>query len=302
MELRALREAAGLNSHQAAAELGCSQSKISRLETGKSPVSVRDVRDLLDLYGVTDEQQRERLVGLARESRQRGWWAEFGTWLPSGFDTYAGMEAAAASVRAYQAQLVHGLLQTEEYARAVLRALGPEDSRESVEKLVQFRLARQAQLARAENQLRLWVIFEEEVLRRPVGGQAVMNAQLQHILESAAEPTITIQVLPTARGAHAGLDGSFSLFEFPEPGDVDVAYVGGQAGTVFIEKLEEVKRFATRFDHLRAAALDIGDSTALITRIARDPRASAPGGGSRRRQMPGSGRELLSGTQTQEMK
>jgi len=253
MELRALREAAGLNSQQAAEELGCSQSKISRVETGKSPVSVRDVRDLLGLYGVTDEQQRERLLGLARESRQRGWWAEFGSWLPSGFDTYAGMEAAAASVRAYQAQLVHGLLQTEDYARAVLRALRPKDTRESV-----------------ENPLRLWVIFEEEVLRRPVGGLAIMQAQLQHILETADEPTITIQVLPTARGAHAGLDGSFSLFEFPEPGDLDVAYVGGQAGTVFVEKIEEVKRFAARFDHLRAAALDLGDSTDLITHIARD--------------------------------
>jgi transcriptional regulator with XRE-family HTH domain len=270
MELRALREAAGLNSQQAAEELGCSQSKISRLETGKSPVSVRDVRDLLGLYGVMDEQQRERLLSLARESRQRGWWAEFGSWLPSGFDTYAGMEAAAASVRAYQAQLVHGLLQTEDYARAVLRALRPEDTRESVEKLVQFRLARQAQLTRAENPLRLWVIFEEEVLRRPVGGLTVMEAQLQHILETAEEPTITIQVLPTARGAHAGLDGSFSIFEFPEPGDLDVAYVGGQAGTVFVEKIEDVKRYTTRFDHLRAAALDIGESTDLITRIAAD--------------------------------
>lgn len=270
MELRVLREASGLNSQQAAEELGCSQSKISRLENGKSPVSVRDVRDLLGLYGVTDEQQRERLLGLARESRQRGWWAEFGSWLPSGFDTYAGMEAAAASVRAYQAQLVHGLLQTEDYAKAVLRALRPEDTRESVEKLVQFRLARQAQLTRAENPLRLWVIFEEEVLRRPVGGLAVMQAQLQHLLEVAEEPGITVQVLPTVRGAHAGLDGSFSLFEFPEPGDLDVAYVGGQAGTVFVEKIEDVKRFATRFDHLRAAALDMGDSAELITRIAGD--------------------------------
>jgi len=270
MELRALREAAGLNSLQAAEELGCSQSKISRVETGKSPVSIRDVRDLLALYGVTDEQQRERLLSLARESRQRGWWAEFGSWLPSGFDTYAGMEAAAASVRAYQAQLVHGLLQTEDYAKAVLRALRPEDTRETVEKLVQFRMTRQTQLTRAENPLRLWVIFEEEVLRRPVGGLAVMQAQLQHLLEAAEEPTITIQVLPTARGAHAGLDGSFSLFEFPEPGDLDVAYVGGQAGTVFIEKTDEVRRFATRFDHLRAAALDMGDSTNLITRIAHD--------------------------------
>jgi len=270
MELRVLREAAGLNSQQAAEELGCSQSKISRVETGKSPVSVRDVRDLLGLYQVTDREQCERLLGLARDSRQRGWWAEFGSWLPSGFDTYAGMEAATASVRAYQAQLVHGLLQTEDYARALLRALRVEDTRESVEKLVEFRMARQAQLTRAESPLRLWVIFEEEVLKRPVGGSAVMQAQLQRILEAAEEPTITIQVLPTDRGAHAGLDGSFSVFEFPDPGDPDVAYVGGPIGTVFIEKNEDVKRFATRFDHLRAAALDIGESADLIAHVARD--------------------------------
>jgi transcriptional regulator with XRE-family HTH domain len=270
MELRALREAVGLNSQQAAGELGCSQSKISRVENGKSPVSARDVRDLLDLYGVSDGEQRERLLGLARESRQRGWWAEFGPWLPSGFDTYAGMEAATASVRAYQAQLVHGLLQTEDYARSLLRALRVEDTRESVEKLVEFRMARQAQLTRAESPLRLWVIFEEEVLRRPVGGHAIMQAQLQHILHAAEEPTITIQVLPTARGAHAGLDGSFSIFEFPDPGDPDVAYAGGPVGTVFVEKIEDVRRFAVRFDHLRAAALDIGESTDLISRVARE--------------------------------
>jgi hypothetical protein len=150
------------------------------------------------------------------------------------------MEAATASVRAYQAQLVHGLLQTEDYARAVLRAL------------------------------RLWVIFEEESLRRPVGGLAIMQAQLQHILEAAEKPTITIQVLPTARGAHTGLDGSFSVFEFPDPGDPDVAYAGGLVGTVFVEKIEDVKRFAARFDHLRAAALDIGESADLIARAARD--------------------------------
>jgi transcriptional regulator with XRE-family HTH domain len=263
-------EAAGLNSQQAAEELGCSQSKISRVENGKSPVSTRDVRDLLGLYGVSDEEQGERLLGLARESRQRGWWAEFGAWLPSGFDTYAGMEAATASVRAYQAQLVHGLLQTENYATAVLRALRVEDTRETVEKLVEFRMARQAQLTRAENPLRLWVMFEEEVLKRPVGGLAIMQVQLQHILEAAEEPTITIQVLPTARGAHAGLDGSFSIFEFPDPGDPDVAYAGGPVGTVFVEKIEDVKRFAMRFDHLRAAALDIGESAELIARVAQD--------------------------------
>lgn len=270
MELRALREGAGLTSQQAAEELGCSQSKISRMETGKSPMTARDVRDLLGLYGIQDQGQSERLMGLAREARERGWWAEFGSWLPSGFDTYAGMEAAAASVRAYQAQLIHGLLQTEDYARAVLRALRPEDTRESVEKLVEFRLARQSQLTRAEAPLRLWVILEEEVLKRPVGGPAVMQAQLQRILEASDEPTITIQVLPTARGAHAGLDGSFSLFEFPEPGDLDVAYVGGQVGTVFIEKIDEVRRFVTRFDHLRAAAFDMSETADMIRDIARD--------------------------------
>jgi transcriptional regulator with XRE-family HTH domain len=270
MELRALREAAGLNSQQAAEELGCSQSKISRVETGKSPVSVRDVRDLLALYGLTDEQQREQLLSLARDSRQRGWWAEFGSWLPSGFDTYAGMEAAAASVRAYQAQLVHGLLQTEDYAKAVLRALRLEDTRESIDKLVEFRMARQAQLTRPSSPLRLWMILEEEVLKRPVGGAAVMQAQLQHLLEVSEEPTVTVQVLPTARGAHVGLDGSFSIFEFPDPGDTDVAYVANLAGNIFIERVEDVRRSVLRFDHLRAAALDIGESADMITHIARD--------------------------------
>ena len=270
MELRALREAAGLNSHQAAEELGCSQSKISRLENGKSPASVRDVRDLLNMYGVTDEQQRDRLLRMAKESRQRGWWAEFGARLPSEFQTYAGFEAAAASIRAYQSHLVHGLLQTEDYARALLRALRPEDTRELIEELVEFRMARQAQLTRPENPPRLWMITEEEAIRRPVGGPAIMQAQLQRILTVAEEPTVTVQVLPTARGAHAGLDGSFSIFAFPEPTDPEVVYVGGLFGNLFIDKPEEVRKFTSGFDHLRAAALDMRESAEFIAQIARD--------------------------------
>lgn len=270
MELRALREAAGLNSEQAAEELGCSQSKISRMENGRTPASVRDVRDLLNLYRVTDEQQRERLLRMARESRERGWWAEFGARLPSEFQTYAGFEAATASIRAYQAQLLHGLLQTEEYARALLRALRPEDTRELIEELVKFRMARQAQLSRVENPPRLWMIIEEEALKRPVGGLVIMQAQLQRILEVAEEPSITVQVLPTARGAHAGLDGSFSIFGFPDPADPEVVYVGGLFGNLFIDKAEEVRKFTLAFDHLRAAALDINESADFIAQIARD--------------------------------
>jgi transcriptional regulator with XRE-family HTH domain len=270
MELRALREAANLNSEQAAAELGCSQSKISRLENGKSPAGVRDVRDLLSLYGVTDEQERERLLRMARESRERGWWAQFGALLPSEFQTYAGFEAAAASIRAYQAELVHGLLQTEDYARAVLRALRLEDTRESVDKLVEFRMARQAQFTNLVNPPQLWMIVEEEVLKRPVGGPAVMQAQLQRILEAAEDPGITVQVLPTARGAHAGLDGSFSVFDFADPANPEVVYVGALWGHVFIDKPEEVGKYTLRFDHLRAAALDIGESVDLVAQIASD--------------------------------
>ena len=253
---------------------------------------VRDVRDLLDLYGTTDEQQRERLLGLARESRQRGWWAEFGSWLPSGFDTYAGMEAAAASVRAYQAQLVHGLLQTEDYARAVLRALRPEDARESVEKLIQFRMARQAQLTRAENRLRLWVIFEEEALKRPVGGEPSCKPSFS-TPGNGSRAAITIQVLPTARGAHAGLDGSFALFEFPERGDRMWPTSEGRQARSSSRSIEEVGRFAGASTILRAAPW-----TWRLNRLDRQHRArhvSMPRPRRRNlvgRQMPGSGRRM----------
>jgi hypothetical protein len=191
------------------------------------------------------------------------------------FETYIGLEATAASVRSYDAQLVHGLLQTEGYARAALLALCVGESSEGIEELVRLQLARQAQLDRVGQPLRLWTIMEEEALRRPVGGPAVMGAQLGRLLDATESPDVTIQVLPTSCGAHAGLDGAFSIIGFRDPARPPVAYLPSRAESVCVEN--EVAELALRFDHLQAAALDIGESADLIAKIAHEMQATLPG-------------------------
>lgn len=191
------------------------------------------------------------------------------------FETYIGLEATAASVRSYDAQLVHGLLQTEGYARAALLALCVGETPEAIEELVRFQMARQAQLDRVGQPLRLWTIMEEEALRRPVGGPAVMGAQLGRLLDATESPDVTIQVLPTSCGAHAGLDGAFSIVGFRDPERPDVAYLPSRAERVCVGN--EVTELVRRFDHLQAAALDIGESADLIAKIAHEMQAGLPG-------------------------
>jgi hypothetical protein len=191
------------------------------------------------------------------------------------FETYIGLEATAASVRSYDAQLVHGLLQTEGYARAALLALCVGETPDAIEEQVRLQMKRQAQLDRVGQPLRLWTIMEEEALRRPVGGPAVMGAQLGRLLDATESPDVTIQVLPTSCGAHAGLDGAFSIVGFRDPARPDVAYLPSRAEGVCLEN--QVTELAQRFNHLQAAALDIGESADLIAKIAHEMQAGLPG-------------------------
>ena len=269
-ELRRLREAAGLRAEDAAKALGCSHTRISRIETGKGGAVAKasDVQALCELYGVKDDRQVEMLLGmLSAVAQQRGWWEDFEAVLPSGLEVYVGLETDARTERAWEPLLVHGLLQTPDYARALIQAARlhrPGD----IDDLVRLRTTRKTLLTREHDPLELWAILDEAVLHRPVGGTEIMHTQIEHLREMAEIPTITIQVFPFGKGAHPGLSGAFSLLEFDT--DPPVVYVDSPAGNLYLEKQRDVRRFVQTFDLLRAAALDPDESTAQLERAAKE--------------------------------
>jgi transcriptional regulator with XRE-family HTH domain len=268
-ELRKLRESNAYKLEEVAAQLGVAPSTLSRIETGKAPTKSAYLNQMLEMYGVVDPALRQVLVDMAREGHRKGWWAAYDDVLPSGFDIYVGLEAETAAVRGYEVSIVHGLLQTPDYARAVIREMFPRFGTDQIERLVDLRIERQRRFG-DDPPLELWVILDEAVIRRPVGGEPVMRAQLEHLLDSAAKPYVTLQVLPFSCGAHAAHAGGFSILEFPDRNDSEVAYVESVAGMIVMEKDREVRARAEVFDRLRAAALAPGASTELIAQVARE--------------------------------
>jgi transcriptional regulator with XRE-family HTH domain len=265
-ELRRLRDAAGLTIEQVAENLECSSSKISRIETARVGATPRDVRDMLRLYGVTDGRLDE-LQQVAREGRQRsGWYAEY-RGLPNW--TLADLEAEAFSVEMYSALVIAGLLQTADYARAVLRAIRHDLKPEEIESRVELRLQRQARLAQ-EAPPTVWVVLDEAVLRRLIGGREVMRTQLDHLVKAAELPSVTLQVLPFSAGAHAGLDGEFTIINFPETVDPDVVYIENTMSDLYLDEPGAIRRYRNLFDHLRAAALAHGESVAFLASVAKE--------------------------------
>jgi transcriptional regulator with XRE-family HTH domain len=253
-ELRRLREAHALKLEEAAERLGLAPSTLSRIETGKAPTRSAYLTTMLEMYGVTDPGQRQVLADMAREGHLKGWWAVYEDVLPAGVGIYVGLEAEAATLRAFEDQVVHGLLQTEEYARAIVTAVHRRLAPGEVDRLVQLRRQRQEVLTR-DQPLELWLILNEAVIRRPVGGRDVMRAQLAHLREAAGWPNITLQILPLSSGAHPALNGPFCILQFPERTDPDVVYTEGVAGHAYLEKETDVRACAEAFDLLRAAAL-----------------------------------------------
>jgi transcriptional regulator with XRE-family HTH domain len=262
-ELRRLREAADLTIDEVGEKLECSASKISRIETGHVGVTPRDARDMLELYGLTGDE-REALVQLAREARKPGWWHAYKEVFTG---TFVGLEADASSLRAFQALLVPGLLQTETYARAVIRAMRPDADESDIQRRVAARTARQELLV-DPNPPEYWAVIDEAVLHRVVGGPEVMAKQANRLLELAQLPHVTIQVVPFTAGAHPGMEGPFLILGFPEPADPDVVYVDSTSGGFFLELAPDVRRYSLMFDHLRAAALKPDDSVAVIAAAA----------------------------------
>lgn len=268
-ELRRLREAHSLKLEDAAERLGLAPSTLSRIETGKAPTRSAYLATMLEMYGVTDPAQRQVLADMAREGHRKGWWAVYDDVLPTGFGIYVGLEAEAVTLRAFEDQVVHGLLQTQDYARAVMSAVRRRLSPDEIERLVRLRVARQAVLTR-EEPLELWLILNEAVIRRPVGGAPVMSGQLKRLLAAAQWPHVTLQILPLSSGAHPALNGPFSILGFPERSDPDVVYTEGVAGHAYLEKESDVRACAEAFDLLRAAALSPADSAEVIAGLAEE--------------------------------
>jgi transcriptional regulator with XRE-family HTH domain len=264
-ELRRLREAADLTIEDVAGRLECSASKISRIETGRVGVTPRDVRDMLSAYGA-DRSTLDELVQLARDARRRAWWDEFGDVAPG---RYVGFEADAEEVRTYQGLMVPGLLQSEDYTRALIRAVLPDATPAEVDRRVELRKARQALLADGDP-LRLHAVVDEAALRRLVGGPQVMAEQLRRLNEVGEQPNITLQVASFEAGGHAAMDGPFVILSFPEQSDPAVVYIESPKGDVYWEEPSDVARYSDLFARLSAESLDPAASSALIGRVARE--------------------------------
>lgn len=266
-ELHACREQADLTIDDVAQKLEWSAAKISRIENARVRVLPRDVKYLLRTYGITENgPEWEILVTLARESRQKGWWHAYGDTIGESFSTYIGLEADANAVRTYESEYVPGLLQTEKYAREVIRAASLTATDEDVEKYVALRMERQLRLVQSQRP-ELWIVVDESVLRRLVGGSIVMRAQLTQLLEQSDQPHVTLQLMPFSIGAHAGMGGAFTVLNFPEPTDPEVVYVNYTTGNLFMEKPEELSRFTLIFNHLRAAALSVSESRSALSQL-----------------------------------
>ena len=265
--LRELRHEAGLTQDAVAARMGWHTSKLFRMENARSPrVDWLDVKELMDMYGVRSPH-REALIQLAKDARMMGWWTPYRDVFTG---SYVALENEASAMGLYCPELVPGLLQTEAYARAVIRAVRPGYDDESVERRVTARLTRQKVLLDRSSPPDLILVLNEAVLRRLVGNAQVMAAQLEARRAAGQQRQVSLQVLPFSAGAHASLEGGFVLIEFPEKTDPDVVYVEGIMGDVYLESVEEVKRYQSAFERNQAVALAPEESSAFLSALARE--------------------------------
>jgi transcriptional regulator with XRE-family HTH domain len=248
-QLRRLREASQITTDEAGQAIRATHSKISRLERGRSGAKQRDVADLLSLYGVTDETEREGLLTLARQANTPGWWQQYNDILPKWFELYVGLEKAASIIRAYEVQFVHGLLQTEDYARAVILIANAHAPVEEIDRRVSLRMKRQ-QLLTQPDAPELWAVLDEASLRRPLGGRTVMRAQLEHLLQITDLPNVTLQVVPFDAGPHAAAGGPFTILRFPEPDLPDLVYLEQLNSALYLDQPDAVIDYVAVMDQL----------------------------------------------------
>ncbi len=249
-QLRRLREARGITREGAGYSIRASESKISRMELGRVSFKTRDVEDLLTLYGITDEVERTSLLSLAKEANVAGWWHSYSDVLPNWFPTYVGLEGAASLIRVYEVQFVHGLLQTEAYARAVVRRGMQGASEADVERRVALRMERQKHLV-SENAPDLRIVLDEAALRRPYGDRDVMRGQLEHLIEISERPNVRLQVMPFSFGGHAGESGAFTILSFPESDLSDVVYLEQLTSALYLDKPEDVAQYERTLEEIQ---------------------------------------------------
>jgi transcriptional regulator with XRE-family HTH domain len=264
-KLRRLRTAKGLSREQAAEAIRASEWKVHRLENGQVSFKERDIVDLLGLYGVTDPDEVAAFVVLAREANTPGWWQGYGDVLPQWFKTYVDLESAASLIRTYEGQLVPGLLQTDDYIRAVVHDASLEPS-EDVGRRVRLRMARQTVLT-GEHPPRLWAVVDEAALRRPVGGREVMRGQLERLIAATKLHNVTLQILPFAGGAHPAMVGAFSILRFADRELPDVVYLEHLTNAIYLDKRDEVERYLDVMELLCVASEPPAKTVELLAKI-----------------------------------
>lgn len=269
IELRKLREQKKLTMERVAEDSGLSEPTLSRVENGKRVLKQVELRGLLDLYGVSDPVQQQRLRDMAKVAAEDAWWDQYNDVLPSGLGGYVGLESEAIALRSYSDHLIHGLLQTADYCRAVIDAGDHRADEETVESRIRLRMQRQDLLRKRRPPL-LRAIMDEAAIRRPIGGRSTMAAQLRHLVEAAESPDVSVQIIPFALGAHSGIDGRFTLLEFDDSEVHRHVYVESVAGNTFIQKRQAVAEFRERFDRLQMEALSPQESLTLITKAAEE--------------------------------
>jgi Domain of unknown function (DUF5753)/Helix-turn-helix domain len=246
--LRRLREAREVSREDAGWEIRASESKISRMELGRVSFKERDIADLLTLYGVHDHEERERLLTLTRQANTPGWWHRYGDVLPDWFQSYLGLEASAAMIRAYEVQFVPGLLQTEDYARAVVLLGHRHGNADENDRRVALRMRRQEILQRPDTQL--WAVIDEAVLRRPIGSPAIMRAQFELLLEATSRPNVRLQVIPFHAGGHSAASGAFSILRFSDQELPDIVYIEQLTSALYLDRREDVEHYLAAIERL----------------------------------------------------
>jgi len=265
-ELRRLRKVADLTREDVSDRTGINNATLYRIETARARPQMRTLTSLLNLYEV-DQEQREYLTGLCREATTQGWLRPYHSELPEEYTAYISFEDEAQTARNYESLFMPGLLQTEDYARAVIRGVLPSATDDEVEDRVRARMERQGVLTKA-TPLKLWAVVDEAALRRVVGGSEVMRGQLDHLANIVKAPNVTLQVISVEAGAHPGMPGQFIVLDFADAVDTDLIYIDSMAGDLFLESDADIARYRAVFDHLVAVALSPNDSAALVAEIA----------------------------------
>ncbi|WBB81213.1 helix-turn-helix transcriptional regulator [Micromonospora sp. WMMD882] len=268
-QLRRLRESSGVTREGAGWEIRASESKISRMELGRVGFKERDVADLLTLYGVTEPIEREALLKLARDANNPGWWHRYGDVLPAWFQSYLGLEAAAALIRSYEVQFVPGLLQTRDYARAVVMLGHGAAGAAEIDRRVGLRMERQQVLRRPEAPL-LWAVVDEAALRRPIGGQEVMRGQVSALIEATKVPNVRLQVVPFDAGGHAAAGGAFSILRFGDQDLPDIVYIEQLTSAIYLDKRDDVDHYAAAMERLCVEAEPPERTPDILARILDD--------------------------------